>query len=643
MCGICGVLDYSRRETGIDEALLKRMTDVIVHRGPDDEGAFVTPDRTVGFGFRRLAIVDLSPAGHQPMSTPDGNLTIVFNGEIYNHLELRAELEAKGYTYRSRSDTETILYGFQEWGTALFSKMLGMWGIAIWDGRTNRLICARDRIGIKPLYYTQRDGRFLFASEIKSIFAHPAFSPELHEEMITYYLTFLTTPAPDTLFRGIHKLEPGCFMVVNRDGTAHKERYWDILDACAKPVLADTPSSEAGIKHELIRLLRQSIKDRMMSDVPFGVFLSGGIDSSTNVALMAELMDRPVQTYTVGFKELAKYNELEYARQIAARYGADYHEVMIDHNDAVRVMDDLVWHTDEPNGDSVCIPLYFVSKLARDNGTIVVQAGEGSDEEFGGYAWMSRDVRVQERLWKPYMHLPRAVRGLGHAAASMILTPQHKYLVLDYFRRAAANEPLSWGGAVDLTETHKRYLLAESYRTRSVADVVMRHHGEVLSRSTVPGYLQRLTFNEFRSRLPELLLMRVDKVGMAHGIETRVPFLDHRLVEYAMTIPQSLKIKNGVPKYILKKAVEGLLPNDIIYRPKQGFNAPMQEWFRGPLEQYARDRIFNSPLTKQGIFNYDFVRQLMDDHHNGMKNGQSVWTFLNFTLWWERWFGRRNG
>lgn len=642
MCGICGVLDYSRTETGITDEMITRMTDVIRHRGPDDAGAYISPDRRLGFGFRRLAIVDLSPAGHQPMSSPDGNIWIVFNGEIYNHLSLRAELEQKGYVYRSRSDTETILYGYMEWGTEIFSKMLGMWGLAIWDNRTKQLICARDRIGIKPLYYTQRDGRFLFASEIKSIFKHPAFSPEMNEEMITYYLTFLSTPTPNTLFRSIHKLEPGNFLVVNSDGTVRNVKYWDILDAMARPQLPATAASEKGIAEELIRLLRQSIKDRMMSDVPFGVFLSGGIDSSTNVALMAELMDRPVQTFTVGFKELEKYNELQYARQISERYKTNHHEVLIDHNDAVRVFDDLVWHTDEPNGDSVCIPLYFLSKLARDNGCIVLQVGEGSDEEFGGYSWMRRELRVYHSMWRYYAALPPFIRGaLNGAAKNLVplLFPNNRHLILDYFLRGAGNEPFSFGGSVDLTESHKRFLLAKRFREHSVSDLPRGFHNEFLSRVTNSEYLQRIIYFEFKQRLPESLLMRVDKIGMAHSIEARVPFLDHRIVEYAMTIPSSLKTKNHEPKYILKKAVESILPHNIIYRPKQGFNAPMQEWFRGPLAGYARDRIFSSKLKQQGIFDYEWIDGLLTDHVRGQKNGQSVWTILNFTMWWDRWWG----
>jgi asparagine synthase (glutamine-hydrolysing) len=639
MCGITGILEYARNERNVTTDLLTRMSDVIAHRGPDDAGTYVSPDRRLGFGFRRLAIVDLSPAGHQPMSTADGRFTIVFNGEVYNHLELRKELEAKGYTYKSRSDTETILYGFREWGTALFSKMLGMWGMAIWDEEKKELVCARDRIGIKPFYYTQQHGRFIFGSEIKSILAHPDVSVQPNLAQAPYYLTYMTTPAPETLFAGIHKLEAGTLLTVHSDGSTSSERYWDILDHCAAPRLTD---SARDIEETVIAMLRRSIKDRMMSDVPFGVFLSGGIDSSTNVALMAELMNRPVQTFTVGFKELAKYNELEYARQIAHQFKTDHHEVMIDHNDACEVFDELVWHEDEPNGDPVCIPLYFVSRLARQSGTIVLQVGEGSDEEFAGYSWMRRDVHFEQRWWKPYMMLPRPLRRMAHAAASMALLPAGRYLELDYARRAAVGDELSWGGAIDITPTHQRRLFGRGLPIKNTGDLATRYHNILRERRPSSSELQQIIFTEFRHRLPELLLMRVDKITMAHSIEARVPFLDHRIVEYAMRIPDHLKLRGDQPKYVLKKAVEGIIPSNIIHRPKQGFHAPTTEWFRGPLADYARHRILDSPMRKEAYFDYDGISRLLAAHAAGRKHGQTIWSILNFTMWWERWFGSRN-
>lgn len=643
MCGICGILDYSRAETGIDEALLKRMTDVISHRGPDDAGYYISGDRKIGLGFRRLAIIDLSPAGHQPMSSSqskeDTSVWIVFNGEIYNHADLRAELEQKGYKYQSKTDTETILYGYMEWGTKIFSKMLGMWSIAIWDGRTKHLICARDRIGIKPFYYTFQNGRFLFGSEIKSILQHPAITAELDEEGLNYYLTFLMSAAPGTMFKRIEKLEPGHLLVVRSDGSYTKEKYWDILDYCSDADKLPENVDEKEVAQEIIRLLRQSIKDRMMSDVPFGVFLSGGIDSSVNVALMAELMNRPVETFTVGFKELEKYNELAYAHKIVDKFKTNHHEILIDHSDALEIFETLAWHTDEPNGDPVCIPLYFLSKIARESGTIVLQVGEGSDEEFGGYGYMLRDTKLYKGLWTAYFNLPRFLKKQIYFLASLLYSPQHRYQQIEYFRRAAYDEDLIWGGTVNLTEEHKKRLTS-SIKFSSGWKLRNNYDQDLQKQGLVHDFLQRLILLEFRHRLPELLLMRVDKVSMAHSIEARVPFLDHRLVQYAMTIPQSLKLRNNTTKYILKKAVEGIIPKEIIYRPKQGFNAPMTEWLRGPLKQFAFERIFNSRLKNEKMFDYTFIKQLFSDNLRGRNNGQIIWTILNLTIWWEQWIGK---
>src|ERR1017187_7653601 len=330
MCGIGGVFDYGfRARPEITPELLTRMSDAMIHRGPDDAGYFISPNGVCGLTFRRLAIIDLSPAGHQPMSTPDGRFTLVFNGEIYNHRAIRTELEAKGYRYRSQSDTETILYAYQEWREACLEKFFGMFAIAIWDDARQELFCARDRIGIKPLYYANPNGRFLWASEIKVLLKHPSLSAKLNEDALPHYLSLMMPPAPDTMFEGIHKLEAGHSLRVDASGKITKRQWWSLLNAGA-PLES---ISEGEAIEEIRRLLRQSIKDRMMSDVPFGVFLSGGIDSSLNVALMAELMSRPVQTFSVGFKELEKYNEMKYARGIAKRYSTDHHEILIDSHD----------------------------------------------------------------------------------------------------------------------------------------------------------------------------------------------------------------------------------------------------------------------------------------------------------------------
>jgi asparagine synthase (glutamine-hydrolysing) len=654
MCGICGVLNYGSQSETVDTALLTKMSDSIAHRGPDDSGTFVAPNRKIGFGFRRLSIVDLSPAGHQPMQTADGSLTIMLNGEIYNHLVLRKELESKGYRYRSRSDTETVLFAYQEYGANFVDKLLGMFAIAIWDTRLNRLIVARDRIGIKPLYYTFANGNFVFASEIKAILQHPSVRREMNEEGLEHYLTFLITPAPMTLFKDIHKLEPGHRMIISEHGDISKEQFWmpvangsqPSIDFEGNPVSEpvfradEYPMTEEHCVATIRRLLKQSIKDRMMSDVPFGVFLSGGIDSSTNVALMAELMDRPVDTFSVGIRDLEKYNEMQYARRIAKQFKTNHREVIIDQRDAFEFLPRLVYHQDEPLADPVCIPLYFVSKLARDNGTIVVQVGEGSDEQFAGYQWMLRELRFYRSAWKMFRSLPPSLRSLMYKTIVPTLTNRHSYLALDYIRKGAEGDELFWGGAINFTETHKRGLI-ESHKRNGhnlSGDLARQWHTEILDRDPKADYLKRMIYLEFKNRLPELLLMRVDKMSMATSIEARVPFLDHRMVEYSMRIPASLKIKNGEPKYILKKAVEGIIPRDIIYRKKQGFAAPVDEWIRNEWYGFVESKLLNSYFLRERLFQKNVISAMLDNHRSGRRNqGQYLWNLLNLVLWHEQW------
>lgn len=655
MCGICGVLEYGVSHPKVDERTLASMAETIAHRGPDDSGTFLSPRGQAGFGFRRLSIVDLSPAGHQPMSTPDGSATIVFNGEIYNHAVLRATLERKGYRYRSRSDTESILYGYQEYGPDVVHHLLGMFAFAIWDEPRQRLLLARDRIGIKPLYYTLRDGRLVFASEIKAILAHPSVPRRFNERALEHYLTFLVPPAPATLFAGIEKLEPGHRMTISASGEVKKESYWRPVSSAAQPTIdprgvpVDHSELAAQAAHhteseavETIRmLLRRSVSDRMMSDVPFGVFLSGGIDSSTNVALMAELMDRPVDTFSVGFRDLEKYNELGYARQIAAQFKTNHHEIIIDQKDALDFLPKLVWHQDEPLADPVCIPLYFVSRLARENGTIVVQVGEGSDEEFAGYRSMLRDLRFRQYVWRPFRAMPsslqRAVYGLGGS----VLGRRGELLALDYLRRAAEGDEVFWGGGLTFTETHRRRLMSSRAAAgEEIRSLVQSWHDAVRSAVGHDGPLTRMIAIEFLHRLPELLLMRVDKVSMATSVEARVPFLDHRLVEYALRLRPELIVKNGVPKYLLKKAVEGIIPQEIIHRKKQGFAAPVTEWMRGPWKGMVEETLFHSPMSKLGLLRTQEVRRLFDRHVRSEGNeGRLLWTLVNVHLWYERWFG----
>jgi asparagine synthase (glutamine-hydrolysing) len=641
MCGICGVWEYGAAEGRIERALVERMRDVMTHRGPDDAGELIFDEGRGGLGFRRLSIIDLSEAGHQPMHGCTDRVWLVFNGEIYNHAELRAGLEQRGHVYASRTDSETILHLYEERGLDFVNEIDGDFGIALWDADREQLVLARDRAGVKPLYFQQHNGRFIFASEIKSILEHPSVTPEVNEEALYHYLTFVTTPAPQTLFRGIQKLPAGHMLVINRAGEARISQYWDALPP-ASPVVR----REEEHQQNILELLRSSIKKRMMADVPFGVFLSGGVDSSANVALMSELMSQPVRTFTVGFHDTEELNELESARDISKRFGTNHHEVMIGREEMLKFLPELVFHQDEPIADPVCVPLYYVSKLARDTGTIVVQVGEGSDEIFAGYDWFRTYLQIQERFWRYAERTPLSARRAASALAKpLVKKVLKKRMASELVRRLGANESLFWGGAVVFDETIKASVLSLEMRGRydglSTYDVVRQYQETIAAARPDSDYAARMTYLELKLRLPELLLMRVDKITMATSVEARVPFLDHHLIEYAMGLPRDLKVKGATGKHILKRALESVLPADVLYKPKRGFGAPTREWFRGPEGESLVKQLMNSSIRERNFFDYSFIQHLADEHAREVRDwSANLWCLLNLSLWYERWIAR---
>ena len=638
MCGICGVWEYGASEGSVEPSLLERMRDQMTHRGPDDSGELLFDDRRGGFGFRRLSIIDLSPAGHQPMHGCDEQTWLVFNGEIYNHATLRAGLEQRGHRYASRTDSETILHLYEERGLDFIHDIEGDYAIALWDARAQQLVLVRDRIGVKPLYFFHRDGRFIFASEIKSILQHPAVTTDVDEQQLYHYLTFLTTPAPSTLFRGIQKLPAGHFLTLKRDGTLNIQRYWDALPPSQTPA-----ASEAEHRAEILRLLRDSIRKRMMSDVPFGVFLSGGVDSSANVALMSELMTRPVETFTVGFSDAEYLNELDSARRIAKQFATNHHEVIISEKEMQEFLPSLIFHQDEPIADPVCVPLYYVSKLARDSGTIVVQVGEGSDEIFSGYENYVRHLRIYENFWRHAETLPRGLRrAFSNLSRPALEATGRKRAAIELIRRLGADEPLFWGGAVVYDESFKPRVLSRQMRERmnglSSLQVIEPYLNQIERERPESDFLARMTYLELKLRLPELLLMRVDKITMATSVEARVPFLDHHLVEYALALPRSLKVQGVTGKHILKRALEDILPHDLLYERKRGFGAPVREWFREGLGWWFDEHLMNSTMRRRDLLDYDFVARMLDEHRSKTKDwGFHLWALLNLSLWYERW------
>lgn len=627
MCGITGALQL-RHGPPVDPGALAAMTDVLAHRGPDDRGVWLDDARRVGLGSRRLAIIDLSPAGHMPMLSPDGQTALTFNGEIYNHADYRTEIEASGVTFRGRSDTEVILHLYRLYGREFVHKLRGMFAIALWDAAEQRLLLIRDRIGVKPLYWTIAGGQFLFSSEIKSLLLNPAVARAVDPEAFYHFMTFLTTPAPQTLFKGIYKLPPGTMLAVGVDGDVQITRYWDVFDD-AQP----HPEWTAADWIDALRAeLRDSIRLRMVSDVPFGVFLSGGIDSSTNTALMAEQLDHPVETFSIGYHDAPDYNEFDWARQVAGQFGANHHEVQIGPQDLLDFLPKLIYHQDEPIADPVCVPLYYVSKLARDHGTIVVQVGEGADELFVGYDHWRALLQLHGGAWQTFTGLPGGLRQLGYGLSAPFLSPVRRELV----RRGAAGEQLFWSGAEAFGESAKAGLLTADFRRQvnglTSHAVIAPLYRQFVQRSPAPDYANWMAYTDLHLRLPELLLMRVDKMSMATSIEARVPFLDHRFVGLAMSIPQALKVDGAAvrPKHLFKQAVRGIIPDAIIDRPKQGFRVPVKDWLADTLGTVTRTKLRDF-CQRVGYFEWPVVEKLIDSHD------ELAWYLLNFVLWHELW------
>lgn len=665
MCGILGIFHHSSRGT-VSASLLTEMRDTMIHRGPDGGNLWIGPDRRIGLAHRRLSIIDLSTSASQPMCNEDGRVWTTFNGEIYNHLGLRQQLTAAGHRFLTAgSDTETLVHGYEEWGfQGLLQRISGDYAFAIWDANRRTLSLARDRIGVKPLYFSLQNGMLLFASEIKAILAHPDVERDVDPCAMNHYLTFLTTPAPMTMFKGIYKLPAGYLLQIDDGGECRAERYWDAVPGQGIPDAEVAGLSRSAREDFYVQGIRKRLSDavdeRMMSDVPFGVFLSGGIDSSTNVAMMAQLMDRPVDTFTVGFSDSTYLNELDYARLVAKKFKTNHHEILIAEKDMSGYLEDLIIHQDEPLADWVCVPLYFVSKLAKDSGVTVIQVGEGSDEQFCGYNSYMGYLRMHNACWKPFQqYLPKfAQHGIASAftAASSLSPSLEPYA--DIVERAAHDREVFWSGAVSFWDSRKRQLvnagtifpdnlpevlirtgmLPASYFDPDTFHVIESFLGPFDRDHPGRDVLTRMIYNEFKLRLPELLLMRVDKVTMSVSIEARVPFLAYKLVEFTMDIPQEYKVQGRVSKYLLKKAVEGLIPDEIIHRKKMGFAAPMREWLKGDFGMQVEDTMTKSRLLERGYFNRQYISDLFAQHRTGRRDASlNIWTLFNLSAWYDYW------
>jgi asparagine synthase (glutamine-hydrolysing) len=628
MCGISGVLAFKNSNFEVTAEYLTRMRDTMAHRGPDGAALWISPNRRVGLAHRRLSIIDLSDAASQPMSNGDGSLQIVFNGEIYNHSAIRQELEGLGRRRwkTNHSDTEVILQAFEEWGIACLQKFRGMFAMALWDAKARRLWIVRDRVGVKPLYYSIHHGRITFASEIKALLQDADQARAVNEEALFHYLSFLTTPAPDTLFEGIRKLPPGSFLTIDADGQCHQERYWDVLEHTT-PL---TGVGEAEIAERLLAELRSSVALRTVSDVPVGVFLSGGIDSSTNAALFSECASEKVSTFSVGYDQNYRgcQSELPFAAQMAGRIGAAHHERVLTQQDFLDFLPRMIYLQDEPIADPVCMPVYFLSKLARDHGVVVAQAGEGSDELFWGYAHWKQILNLIR--WNEYP-VPNAARKMGLLALAMLGKSHGPAYELLW--RASTGLPVFWGGAYAFTQRGKLEVLSPRLRSRFRAEsswqAIRPIHERFLQKAWEKTPVKWMAYLDLNLRLPELLLMRLDKMGMGASLETRVPFLDHKFVELAMSVPERVITRGNESKHILKKAVRGLIPDEIIDRRKQGFGVPIQEWFLGKSGEFAR-RELSEFCDKTDFLDRSAVMKLIQSGR-----GRDAWILLNFALWWK--------
>ena len=620
MCGIAGFfgpeenLDSTeRRET------VKRMCDIIEHRGPDDEGFYT--EGGVALGMRRLSIIDLV-TGHQPISNEDGSIWIVFNGEIYNFCELRDDLVARGHTFQTQTDTEAIVHLYEEMGEACVERLRGMFGFAIWDRRERKLFLARDRVGKKPLHYSLAGDTLVFGSEIKSILQHPDIAREVNIEAISDFLSFGYVPDPQTAFRGITKLPPGHTLTF-KNGRLSTRCYWDFDYRQADE--AEYGRDESYYVERLRELIAESVKLRLVSDVPLGAFLSGGIDSSTVVAMMARQMDRPVKTFSIGFSE-SSFDELHHARITARHFNTDHHEFVVT-PDVCKIVEDIVWHHDEPFGDVSSIPTYMVSKMAREHVTVIL-SGDGGDELFAGYEryLIDRDRQVFERIpgfirrnlmLRASRALPRAVYGKNFLR-NVALEGDARYVdSLSYFDEDAKQELLS----------------AEIRRELGGRDSSAGYR-QLLTVPHSAKHIDRLLYLDSKTYLPGDILTKVDRMSMAHSIEARVPLLDYKLIEFVQTIPASLKLRGRMTKHILKQAVRGLVPDQIIDRPKQGFGVPIAKWLNNELRDMLHDTLTDSRTRQRGYFNQQSVEAILNEHARGRRdNSRHLWGLLTLELW----------
>ena len=617
MCGIAGIAGFGQRPVIRGE--IERMCDAIYHRGPDEDGYYTSPD--VALGMRRLSIIDLK-TGRQPVSNEDGSVWVVFNGEIYNFQELRADLEKQGHRFATATDTEVIVHSYEQYGTRCVEKFRGMFAFAIWDERLRRLVIARDRLGIKPLYYTSARGRLIFASELKAILQIADVARDLNWDAVSHLFSFLTTPQDCAIVAGVQKLLPGHLLICDPRQAPVMQRYWSV------EFQPDRSKTEQYFVDELRAMLTESVRLRLIADVPLGAFLSGGIDSSSVVATMAKLCGRPVKTFSIGFPE-HDYSELDHARVVAKHFATDHHELILE-PDVLGVIDDLAGYLDEPFGDSSAIPTYMVSKLAAGHVKVVL-SGDGGDELFAGYDRYLVEASERRRI------LPGPLRRLiGCTAGAM----PEGMRGANYLRHLALDGPARY------VDAHTLFGASQQQKLFTPAPIHMMcgcdpARAQIAGIAAADGdWLSALQDHDLHGYLPLDILTKVDRMSMAHSLEARVPLLDHKMVELAATIPAEMRLKNGVTKHIFKKAMRGILPDSIIDRPKRGFAIPLGRWFRGQLDTFVSDLLLSRTCRVRGILNLSYVDKLLAMHRRGRDLDLQLWTLISFEMWCRKFLDR---
>ena len=624
MCGINGIAFSSRSGRVVSRSELVAMRDVITHRGPDDEGVFI--DRNVGLGHRRLSIVDIS-RGHQPMTNEDATLHIVYNGEIYNHADYRESLEAKGHTYTTHCDTETILHLYEEHGPACVDYLRGMFAFAIWDQRKQELLIARDRLGVKPLYYVHTaDGSLYFGSEIKTLLEARAVKSEINYAVLSDYLANHAPSGEETLFVGVKRLLPGHVMTW-RDGELSIRRYWDV-DFSKHTEERD---DQTYIK-QWSELFRESVRLRLMADVPLGMFLSGGIDSSAIAAVMSEMVSEPIKTFSVAFAE-REANELEYARLVADAYKTNHHEVVVSPEQFFEALPRLVWHEDEPLAHPSSVALYFVSHLASQHVKVVL-TGEGSDELLAGYG------RYRRTIWN--LEMGRRYNKLAPSTARNSIRNQiertlpsgrlRQKLMRTFLVLSPELESIYFDNFAVFSAPMQQNMFTKGARERIGSIDPYRELRRVLARVKDLSLLDGLLYADIKTYLHELL-MKQDQMSMATSIESRVPFLDHKLVEFTARMPDKMKLRGGTTKFVLRESMKGVLPDRILSRSKMGFPVPIGRWFRGPFKSVIDEYVLSDRALARDIFDPDFVKRLVSLHQSGEDHSERLWALLNFEIW----------